>query len=144
MCLILQGSGSLIFSLSSLINSVFTDFSSSWCSDARLHLWTDGNIPAFIAELLWEELHWWWSFLGEELHWRWIALQHVRSWSAKIIKIISQLYIYIYKMVRNSLQICNKYPQYWHQISCKLPLKAPFIEDISIINEVKTATIDIK
>ncbi len=90
MCLILQGSGSLIFSLSSLINSVFADFSSSWSSDARLHLWTDGNIPAFIAELLWEELHWWCDscgrsftddvihvggaslimwFLWEELHW---------------------------------------------------------------------------
>ncbi len=42
-------------------------FSSSWCSDACLHLWTDGNIPAFIAELLWAELHWWCACCGRSL-----------------------------------------------------------------------------
>ena len=48
-CFILQGSGSLMFSLSSLINSVFADFSSSWCSDARLHLQLMGNFQHLLV-----------------------------------------------------------------------------------------------
>ncbi len=78
-CLILQGSGSLIFSLSSLINSDFADFSSSWCSDARLHLWTDGNIPALV--------NYWMCDCWEELHWTWISVWKKQiCWNQRGIK----------------------------------------------------------